>query len=155
MFQSTLRTCAGGVALFLLAVLASGCGQKPESPAQVAQQAPGAKNEGPSEVELSDPKVSLREPAAKDEQAIVMFEVKYRFTKGGPHRYYSCDISFPGTPNHGTKNMQGWELKAEGVIKDGIELRQRPVTYFEIYVSEAPSPQGPYKRISNVVKGSM
>jgi len=112
-------------------------------------------SDGPSEIELFDPKVSLREPAAKDEKAIVLFEVKYRFTKGGPHRYYSCDISFPGTPNHGAKNMQGWELKAEGVIKDGVELRKPPVTSFEIFVSEAPSPQGPFKRISNVVKGSM
>jgi hypothetical protein len=155
MFQSTLRTCVRGVAPFLLAVLASGCVQKSESPTQNAQPAPGAKSDGPSEIELSDPKVSLREPAAKDERAIAMFEVKYRFTKGGPHGYYRCDISFPGTPNHGTKNMQGWELKAEGVIKDGIELGKPPVTSFEIYISEAPSPQGPFKKISNVVKGSM
>ena len=155
MFQSTLQTCARGVAPFLLAVLASGCVQKPDSPAQNAQPAPGERSEGPSEIELSDPKVSLREPAARDERAVVLFEVKYRFTKGGPHRYYSCDIAFPGTPNHGAKNMQGWELKAEGVIKDGIELRKLPVTSFEFYISEAPSPQGPFKRISNVVKGSM
>ena len=49
--------------------------------------------------------------------------------------------------------MESWELKAEGVIKDGIVLSSPPVETFEIRVSEADSPQNGYKLISNVVRG--
>jgi hypothetical protein len=101
----------------------------------------------PGEVELSGPRVTLLEPN------IVQFEVKYRFTKGQPDKYYSCDVSFPGTPNRGVKTMMSWELKPEGVIRDKIELKKPGAKSFEIYLSETPSPQEGYKKISNVVSG--
>ena len=101
----------------------------------------------PGEINLSDPKVTLADPNT------VRFEVNYRFTKGTPDKYYLCEIAFPGTPNHGAKPMESWELKSEGVIKDGVVLSKPPVRTFEIRVSEADSPQNGYKKISNVVRG--
>jgi hypothetical protein len=125
--------------------LALACGQKADAPAPVpaARRAPPV----PGEIQLSDPKVTLLEPT------LVQFEVKYRFTKGQPDKYYLCDISFPGTPNHGVKPMDSWELKAEGVIRDKVALAKPPVTSFEIQMSEAWSPQDGFKKISNVVSG--
>jgi hypothetical protein len=96
---------------------------------------------------LSDPEVTLLEPT------LVQFEVKYRFTQGRPDKYYSCEVSFPGTPNHGVKMMEGWELKAEGVIRDKVMLSRPGAKSFEIYLSESPSPRESYKKISNVVSG--
>jgi hypothetical protein len=125
--------------------LAPGCGRKADAPAP----APAARHASatPSEVRLSDPEVTLLEPT------LVQFEVKYRFTRGRPDKYYSCDISFPGTPNHGVRMMEGWELKAEGVIRDKIMLSRPGAKVFEIYMSESPSPRESYKKISNVVSG--
>jgi hypothetical protein len=125
----------------------SGCGPKfgtqlPAIPVQEVPQEPG-------EIELSDPRVTLHEPN------LVQFEVKYRFTKGRPDKYYACDISFPGTLNHGKKLMDSWELKPEGVIRDGIELSQPGAKTFEISMSEAVSPQLGYRKNSNVVKGQI
>jgi hypothetical protein len=102
----------------------------------------------PGEIELLDPKVTVL-----DEPTLVQFEVKYRFTKGKPDKYYSCDISFPGTPNHGVKMMDSWELKPEGVIRDKLMLKKPGAKSFEMYMSETPSPQEGYKKISNVVSG--
>jgi hypothetical protein len=134
--------------LVVLSVLALGCGPKGAvAPAQVlpVQQS----SSEPGEIELSDAKATLAD------ERTVRFEVKYRFTKGKPDKYYSCDISFPGTANHGVRTMSGWELQAEGVIKDGIELRNPPVKSFEIRMSEAVSPQDGYKGISNVASGQV
>jgi hypothetical protein len=103
----------------------------------------------PGEIELSDPKVTFEEPN------IVRFEVKYRFVKGRPDKYYACDIAFPGTLNHGRKVMDSWEMKPEGVLKDGVELRERGAKTFEIYMSETTSPQLGYQKNSNVVKGQV
>ena len=47
------------------------------------------------------------------------FQVNYKFTQGGPTKHYLCEITFPGTANQGTKQMESWELKAEGTIRDG------------------------------------
>ena len=101
-------------------------------------------------MELSDPTVTLLEPT------LVQVEVRYRFTKGQPDKYYACEVSFPGTPNHGVKMMESWELKPEGVIRDKFQLRQPGAKSFEIYLAETPSPQqSPYKKISNVVSGTI
>jgi hypothetical protein len=101
----------------------------------------------PCEIELSAAKATLVEGN------IVKFEVAYRFTKGKPDKYYSCDITFPGTTNHGNRTMFSWELKSEGVLKDGVVLQNPPVKSFEITMSEAVSPQDGYKLISNTVSG--
>lgn len=147
MSESTRRLCARCLVFFPLVVLASGCGRKTDpaapAPAVVVQHAPPT----PGEIELFDPKVTLLEPT------LVQFEVKYRFTKGQPDRYYACDISFPGTLNHGVKPMQSWELKTEGVIRDKVVLSKPPVKSFEIQMSEAASLQDGYKKNSNVVSG--
>jgi hypothetical protein len=103
----------------------------------------------PGDIELSDAKATLVDGK------VVQFEVRYRFSKGKPDKYYSCDVSFPGTPNHGVRMMSSWELKTEGVLKDGIVLSKPPVTSFEIHMSEAVSPQDGYNKISNVVSGKV
>ena len=83
----------------------------------------------------------------------VRFEVNYRFTKGKPDKYYMCEVTFPGTKNHGAKPMESWELKPEGSSRTGSCCPSLPVETFEIRVSEADSPQNGYKLISNVVSG--
>jgi hypothetical protein len=135
----------GGLLLVPLAVLFAGCGQA-AAPTAAVQAAQPVSTE-PGEIELSDPKVTFTEPNT------VRFEVRYRFTKGKPDKYYMCEVSFPGTANHAAKPMESWELKSEGVIRDGIMLSKPPVQTFEIRVSEADSPQNGYKKISNVVSG--
>ena len=150
MSRSTRPLCLGWLVFFPL--LAMGCSQKHDAPApvplQAAEQAPPqpAPDE-PCEVELSDPKVTFRDPTT------VLFEVKYRFTKGRPNKCYCCEISFPGHPDRGEKRMESWELKLEGVIKDGLPLSQPGVKTFEILLSEAPSQRAAFKQISNVVSG--
>jgi hypothetical protein len=129
-------------------VLVSGCGPRGVSSASPSSARHASQT--PCEVELSDPKVTLLEPN------LVQVEVRYRFTKGQPDKYYSCEVSFPDTPNHGVKMMESWELKPEGVIRDKFQLRQPGAKSFEIYLSETPSPQqAPYKKISNVVGGAI
>jgi hypothetical protein len=124
-------------------LVALGCGQQnaPPSPHAPVSQEPG-------EIELSDPQVTLLEPT------IIQFEVKYRFTKGRPDKYYSCEISFPDTPeNHRVKFMENWELKDEGTIRDRLQLSKPGVKSFEIHMSESLSPRTTYKKISNTVSG--
>jgi hypothetical protein len=116
-------------------------------------QPPPKESKEPSEIELSDAKVTFRKPASADDRTIVMFEVKYRFTKGLPTRWYKLDIAFPGTTNHGFKELGFLPKDTEGVIKDGIELRHLPVKSFEMHVSEAASPMDRYHKISNVLSG--
>lgn len=101
----------------------------------------------PSEIELSEPKVTLVEPTR------VEFEIKYRFTKGRPDKNYSCEIFFPGTPNHAVRLMESWELKPEGTIRDGVVLTNPPVTTFDIHMSEAPTARERYTKVSNVLSG--
>jgi hypothetical protein len=139
---------SGGL-LVSLALLFTGCGKQADAPGTGAARTTRPVATEPGEIELSEPKVTFTEPNR------VQFEVKYRFVKGRPDKYYLCDISFPGTPNHAAKPMESWELKPEGLIKDGIVLSKPPVKTFEIKVSEATSPQDGYKKISNVVKGAV
>jgi hypothetical protein len=140
------RRSVGGLLLVPLAALVSGCGRQAAPGTALVPTTPSVSPE-PGEIELSDPMVTFVEPNT------VRFEVRYRFTKGKPDKYYLCEISFPGTPNHGAKPMESWELKSEGVIKDGVALSRPPVQTFEIRVSEADSPQKGYQTISNVVSG--
>jgi hypothetical protein len=142
----TSRWLTGSLPLVAFAILITGCGQKAEAPETAAQPTRPVSSE-PGEIELSDPVVTLAEPNT------VRFEITYRFIQGKPDKYYLCEISFPGTPNHGVKPMESWELKSHGVIKDTIPLFKPPVQTFEIRVSEADSPQNGYKIISNVVSG--
>jgi hypothetical protein len=143
------RLCGWGLLLALFAGLFMGCGQRALPPNPVVVHATQTGPSDPGQIELSDPKMTLQEPDR------AQFEVKYRFTKGKPEKYYLCEISFPGTSNHGAKPMESWELKPEGVIRDGIVLHKLPVQTFEICVSEADSPQNGYKKISNVVRGQV
>jgi hypothetical protein len=104
---------------------------------------------GPGQIELTDPKVTLEPPN------LVRFQVQYKFTQGGPSKHYRCEISFPGTANQGVKQMESWELKPEGIIRDGIVLQTPPVEKFEIRVWEADSPQDGFHLISNVASGKV
>jgi hypothetical protein len=143
------RWSAGGLAFLALAILCMGCARQAPAPIIVSTQQTDPVDTEPGEMELSDPKVTFTEPN------LVRFEVTYRFTRGKPTKYYLCEITFPGTKNHGAKPMENWELKTEGVIKDGIILSKPPVRKFEIRVSEADSPQQGYRKISNVISGEV
>ena len=135
-----------------LAVLSPGCAPKTQAPVASpagGQTAPEPAADGPREVVLSEPRVSLRDATT------VVFEVKYRFTKGRPSGAYACVISFPDHPGRAEKRMESWELKQEGVIEDGATLSQPGVKSFEIHLAEAPSQRGPFKKISNVVRGAV
>ena len=149
MFPSVVRRGMAGWRLLPCIILLAGCtpGAAPPDRANVTKT--NIVSTEPGAMELSNPKVTLHE------DNLVQFEVKYQFTKGKPDRYYLCEISFPGTKNHGAKPMACWELKSEGVIKDAITLTMPPVQTFEIKVSEAVSPQDGYKKISNVVAGQV
>ena len=148
MLTPTRRLRTTCLAFGPLVILAAGCGHPGTSSAPPSHARHASTT--PSEVELSDPTVTLLEPT------LVQVEVRYRFTKGQPDKYYACEVSFPGTPNHGVKMMESWELKPEGVIRDKFQLRQPGAKSFEIYLSETPSPQqAPYKKISNVVGGAI
>jgi hypothetical protein len=140
------KLCLGSLLLLCpLGIIASGCGEKPSTFRTVIAQ---HVSQTPGEIELFDPKVTVIE-----EPGLVQFEVQYRFTKGQPDKYYSCNIAFPGTSNHAVKRMDSWELKREGVIRDKIMLTKPGVKSFEITMSETASPQSGYKKISNVVSG--
>ncbi|OWK45150.1 hypothetical protein [Fimbriiglobus ruber] len=136
--------CAG---IICLAALAAGCQPKGGDVPVPTVVAPVSSD--PGEIELSEPKVTLVEPK------LVQFEIHYKFTKGQPDKFYSCDLSFPGTSNVGVRRMESWELKPEGVIRDRIVLSKEGAKMFEIVVSESPSPREHYKKISNVAKGSV
>jgi hypothetical protein len=138
---------AGGLLLVALAVPVLGCARPAAAPGVATVATTRAVSAEPGRIELSDPKVTFEQPN------LVRFEVRYRFTQGKPDKYYLCEVSFPGTTNRAAKTMESWELKPEGVIKDGIVLATPPVTTFEIRVSEADSPQDGYKPISNVLSG--
>ncbi len=145
MSSSTLRYLTGCWLLVPVLVLATGCGHKPAAPiVPVISQEELAV---PNEIELFDAKATLVEPN------LVQIEVKYRFTKGRPNKAFLCDIFFPGTPNHAAKSMDSWQMKPEGVIKDGVVLSKPPVKEFEIYISEAVTPQDGFKKVSNVIRG--
>ena len=140
-----------------LLVLPVACAEKTHPPAAaVAPTAesptpPEPADRTPREVELSDAKMTFREPT------IVLFEVKYRFTKGQPQidHEYQVEVTFPGTSNSGVKPMIGRQLQKEGVLKDGFELSQPGAKSFEIKVTEAPSPRDRFKKISNLASGQI
>ncbi len=136
-----------------LAVLPVGCGQNAKVPPggapKISVEAVAA---DPPVIELSDPKVSFRDPQT------VQCEVKYRITQGKPQPYdaYDLEISFPGTTNAGIKMMQSWELKMEGTIKDSFNLSQPGAKTFEIFIAETAKLDRPgHKKISNVVSGTI
>jgi hypothetical protein len=141
------RRFAGGLLVVPLALLVAACGQPAAAPRVPVGQTSQPVSTEPGEIELSEPQATFTEPNR------VRFEVKYRFTKGKPDKYYLCEVSFPGTPNHAAKPMESCELKSEGVIKDTVVLSKPPVKAFEIRMSEADSPQNGYTKISNVIGG--
>src|SRR5437867_210776 len=146
MSLSRRQAGAAWLLVILFSAPAAGCGQKAGAPASAPPQAvaPPAPAE-PSEVELSDLQATFRDPTT------VLFEVSYRFTKGRPTKVYSCEISFPGQPQeHAVKRMESWELTTAGVIKDGVVLSKPGATSVAIHMAEAPSHQGPFKKISNM-----
>lgn len=103
----------------------------------------------PCEVNLSDGKVTIPEPG------VAKFEVKYKFIKGKPARYYSCDISFPGTQARAMKRMEAWQLKDEGIIVDRLAVPKEGVGNFEIVFAEAPTGMASYAPVSNIFKGKV
>jgi len=138
---------AGGLVLLPSVFLLTACSPHPAAPAVTVQAKPVSTE--PGEIELSEPKATLA-PMNR-----VRIEVRYRFTKGRPDKYYLWEIAFPGTTNHAARPMDSWELKPEGVFQDTVQLNKPPVETFEIRFSEAESPQNGYKMISNVAAGKV
>lgn len=138
---------AGSLILLPVMLLLSACGPRTAAPAVTAQEKPTSTE--PGEMELFEPKATFA-PMNR-----VRIEVRYRFTKGRPDKYYLWEISFPGTTNHGARPMDSWELKPEGVFRDVVQLTNAPVEKFEIRCSEAESPHNGYKIISNVGIGKV
>ena len=136
---------AGGLILLPLMLLLTACSQQP-APVRAVAPAPPIATE-PGQIELSDAKATMAP------QNRVHVEVRYRFTKGKPDKYYLCEITFLGTTNVGARPLDTWEMKPEGVFKDVVQLNKPPVEKFEIRFSEAESPQNGYKMISNVASG--
>lgn len=146
---SFLRPAAGWPALVVLAAWGAGCGQPAPPPTAAKIELPPVSDE-PGQVELYDVK------ATRDKPDLVNFEVKYKFTKGKPDKYYLVEIRFPGTNNLGNKPMEHWQLKPEGVIKDGVTLRQpEGVKTVEIVMSETVNPMAGYTKNSNVATGEV
>ncbi len=56
---------------------------------------------------------------------------------------------------HGIKDMAGWELKQEGVIKSGLVGQGEPGDTIEAIMREADSPSMGYHEISNRVQGNV
>jgi hypothetical protein len=140
------RIAARRLTYVAIVLLLTSCGQSPTPrPIAVAQTTPVSTE--PGQIELSDAKATMAP------QNRVRVEVRYRFTKGKPDKYYLCEITFPGTTNVGARPLDSWELKPDGVFKDIVQLNKPPVEKFEIRFSEAESPQNGYKMISNVASG--
>lgn len=123
-----------------------GCGQQAPPANKIAVEIPPLSDE-PGEVELLEAKVT------RDKPDLVNFEVKYRFKKGKPDKYYLVEIRFPGTKNFGNKPMESWQLKSEGSFKDGLYLTQQDgVKDIEFVMSESTNPMAGYTKNSNVLK---
>lgn len=132
----------------------AGCQKAPPPPeTAVAAESPVGRDVGApparGAVELQDATGIL------DEEKVVRFEIKYRFTAGSPSKVYLVEISFPGTDRQGLKPMEAFELKSEGTIKTGIEVGDAPVNDFQITLSEADSPDRGYFLISNTLTGTV
>lgn len=105
---------------------------------------------------IEDSVVELTSIKAKvDEENVVRIEVAYKFTKGGPRKVYQCEFFFPDSTVHGIKDMAGWELKQEGVIKSGLVGQGEPGDTIEAIMREADSPSLGYHEISNRVLGNV
>jgi len=131
----------------LFLVFSSGC-QPSREKKENAAAAPAAPMED-SVVELTSIKAKV------DEENVVRIEVAYKFTKGGPRKVYQCEFFFPGSTVHGIKDMAGWELKQEGVIKSGLVGQGEPGDTIEAIMREADSPSMGYHEISNRVQGNV
>jgi len=103
----------------------------------------------PAEVELGEPTASFQAPG------IVRVEIPYKFVAGSPVAHYGCEVKFLDTDFTGLKFMQAWELKKEGVIRDGFEVGKEPKGAFEVVFTEAESPDRGYHPISKVVTGQV
>src|SRR5437667_10472150 len=116
MSHSFKRLLALGLILGIVVVLPFACGEKSSPPAAALVNAVPSEplDTTPREVELSDAKMSFRD------SEIVMFEVRYRVTKGQPQPGYEyrLEVAFPGTTNRGLKPLVGREVQQEAVLKD-------------------------------------
>lgn len=103
----------------------------------------------PAEVELGLPTASFEAPD------IVRVEIPYKFVVGTPVANYGCEVRFLDPEFKGLKYMQAWELKSEGVIRDGFVIGTEPKGAFEVVFTEAESPDRGYHPISKVVTGQV
>lgn len=103
----------------------------------------------PAEVELGTPTAFFQPPD------IVRFEVPYKFVAGKPVAHYGCEVKFLDSGFTGQKQMEAWELKSEGVIRDGFVIGAAPKGAFEVVFTEAESPDKGYHPISKVATGQV
>ena len=101
----------------------------------------------PAEVELGVPTAYFEAPD------IVRVEIPYKFVVGGPVAHYACEVKFLDSGFIGTKSLEAWELKIEGVIRDGFVIGNEPKGAFEVVFTEAESPDQGFHPISKVATG--
>jgi hypothetical protein len=141
--------------LLSLMVCQTGCNKKAKEEKPSGPTVPKApeKADGPAiSIELKDPKVTLLAPT------LLRFEVNYRFLQGvpKPESWYACEVHLKGAQEGvGMKQMQGKELKADGLIWEDVMLFKPGAKSFEMHMSEAPGKGGPYRKVSNVVSGQV
>ncbi len=146
-----------GMILLSLVALPLGCKQSSSStsatnPAPNGQSTVAPTRQPPAQatvVELSDPKVTL------ENGTTLRYQVKYRFTKGQPkpEHWYACNIEFEPARGAGLKRIQGKDLKVEGSIEETLRLLKSGAKEYHIYLSEGPGMGGPFRQISNDLKG--
>ena len=146
-----MRPSLGLLFLNLLAI--AGCSQ---------QESDSARSAGPTTTKTTDSGpiapgvVELKSAsAARDENNVIRFEVRYQFTSGSPVKTYLCNVTFPGTDQVGIRPLESFELKPEGTFKMGIEVGENKVDAFELTFSEADSPDRGYTVISNTLAGQV
>ena len=127
----------------------SGCtGGKPDG-GDVEPSAAVLRPYVPAEVELGEPTAYFQAPD------IVRVEIPYKFVAGTPVAHYGCEVKFLDSDFKGQKYLQAWELKNEGVIRDGFVIGNEPKGAFEVTFTEAESPDKGYHPISKVATGQV
>jgi hypothetical protein len=151
-YSGCILTC---LPILGLAFVGAGCGQS--NTTQYSADQPVAETEpeppDPPDVVLSDAKMKFRD-ASKD---VVLLELQYSFKKGKPRRsrFYRLVLTYPGTDNDGLLPVHGRQLKPEGgTLKDGWAVPSGVKT-FEARLLEAPSPQGPWTKVSEIIGGEI
>lgn len=132
-----------------IAVSITGCSEGKSDFGDVESSATVMRPYERAEVELGEPTATFQAPD------IIRVEIPYKFVVGAPVAHYGCEVKFLDPDFTGLKYLQAWELKNEGVIRDGFVIGAEPKGAFEVVFTEAESPDQGYHPISKVVTGQL